>query len=491
MQATSENEQGNSIPGNTILAKLGKAIGLAGVILTIADFAQPIAPIAAYVIAASMLLLVVLLFVRLAAKKWNETLSTLNYFSIMSLVLGVVLIGFQNGSEETKKSGLIASNVRAFSDLQKSLGLVEKKLGKIVKSTASIDRKMDNVKKETSDNPRKELANMGISWNGESFVDAASQGNLKVLELFYKGGMRPEQMISAHNTSIVDYLIDHESSNTAKTFDFLISKGFDLKSKVKARIWVDGTGFKNLQMSPLGIAINKGKVKFIKYLRSKNVNTSKHNKLVTNALTKVTKATKHFCYTFPTNFGNSSKYATRKIGQERDNIRSQCQRYLLQVPKFTINKTLKKYQLVYKALNDKEFESTLDSKLNTGLTHAVLRGDVKDTIRYIKAGANPNTRFSDSDKTPLISFAAEINSPAPVVKALAENGANVNLAGLSGETALHAHSRLGKANAVKALLRAKADPKKANNANETATSIATKFNKKKILSILAKGVGTQ
>lgn len=49
----------------------------------------------------------------------------------------------------------------------------------------------DNVKKEISSNPQKELANRGIPWEVESLEDAVRRGDIETINLFKDGGMDP------------------------------------------------------------------------------------------------------------------------------------------------------------------------------------------------------------------------------------------------------------------------------------------------------------
>lgn len=75
--------------------------------------------------------------------------------------------------------------------IDSKLGDISSKQDKIIEVIEKTDKKIDLVKEETSDNPRKELANLGINWSEESFVSALKQGDLPTIELFLKGGMDP------------------------------------------------------------------------------------------------------------------------------------------------------------------------------------------------------------------------------------------------------------------------------------------------------------
>lgn len=61
----------------------------------------------------------------------------------------------------------------------------------IDKGVKNIDFQLKNVKKETSDDPRKELANRGIPWKVESLEEAVRRGDIETIKLFKDGGMDP------------------------------------------------------------------------------------------------------------------------------------------------------------------------------------------------------------------------------------------------------------------------------------------------------------
>lgn len=75
-----------------------------------------------------------------------------------------------------------------------SLGIQSSGTSQIGVLANSIDHNLQNVKKETSDDPRKELANQGILWERNALGSAISRGDLKVVQLFLDGGMKLSYM---------------------------------------------------------------------------------------------------------------------------------------------------------------------------------------------------------------------------------------------------------------------------------------------------------
>ncbi|WP_192459120.1 STY4199 family HEPN domain-containing protein [Musicola keenii] len=63
----------------------------------------------------------------------------------------------------------------------------------------NIGSQLENVKQETSADPRKELANLGISWEQKSLQQAVIRGDLRTVKLLNEGGMSmdPEYLIQA------------------------------------------------------------------------------------------------------------------------------------------------------------------------------------------------------------------------------------------------------------------------------------------------------
>lgn len=170
--------------------KLGKSLGVAGALVTISDLMQPIAPLSAYVLAGSGISLVILLIAKHIGRFWNETLSISAYFASGIFVLSSFLFFYQ-GKIDDNNIGLMASSIPELSRLQVSLGMVGESIGRIDKSVSSIDYKMDSLKKESSDDPQKELSNLGVPWTNDAYAQALMRSDIKVVELFLRAGWNP------------------------------------------------------------------------------------------------------------------------------------------------------------------------------------------------------------------------------------------------------------------------------------------------------------
>lgn len=193
---------------------IGKTIGLVGKVCVgattlaavISDVLYPIAPFSAYIASFLVLLLflisisVFIPFLNINFKRifgvywyWPITL-TVTMSSIM--LFGVYALGLNSND-----SGYLSERFPLVASLQKDIGLIEQHTKAIAKSTHKIERntneissKMDNVKNEISNDPRKEIANLGSKWSVESFVNALMEGDIRRINLFLEGGMKPTKL---------------------------------------------------------------------------------------------------------------------------------------------------------------------------------------------------------------------------------------------------------------------------------------------------------
>lgn len=112
-------------------------------------------------------------------------------------VLGVfavfcLLVGFSSHAK-AGKGGIAASAVPAVASLQSSiLDELKENTAEQRRTTAAVVHVGDVVKRETSENPRKELQNRGVSWTHQNFSDAILNHDTETLDLFVAGGTRLE-----------------------------------------------------------------------------------------------------------------------------------------------------------------------------------------------------------------------------------------------------------------------------------------------------------
>ncbi len=73
----------------------------------------------------------------------------------------------------------------------------------------SMDEKLDGVKKETSGDPKKELANRGVSWDEDSLKSAIARGDMETVALFMQGGMDPMESSDNEKSAPIAVLTCH------------------------------------------------------------------------------------------------------------------------------------------------------------------------------------------------------------------------------------------------------------------------------------------
>ncbi len=133
--------------------------------------------------------------------------------------VGQVLLGAKVDAADTRSVSLFATLIPELQRLRHEVAGVRENL-------EHVEKKLDNVKRETSDDPRKELANMGIAWTVDAFFDAIRRGDRRTVELFVAGSMttatpdrdgRPLPIVLALNTE-----------NVSEILDVLVAGGLDI-----------------------------------------------------------------------------------------------------------------------------------------------------------------------------------------------------------------------------------------------------------------------
>jgi len=89
----------------------------------------------------------------------------------------------------------------------------------------SVAEDVKKTKKETSSDPRKELANMGIQWSTQSFVDALMTGDARAVRLFLAGGMAADT--NQNGTSAILYIFQPNLPDALPMLELLFASGYD------------------------------------------------------------------------------------------------------------------------------------------------------------------------------------------------------------------------------------------------------------------------
>lgn len=134
--------------------------------------------------------------------------------------------------------GFLATKIDSVASLQTSLRLIDSKLGdisakqdKIIEGVDTTNKKLDSVKKETSQDPRKELANMGVDWNEENFWEAIINNDKKVSQLFVDGNFHITSD-DYYEANILNYIYKNGDSQLLSE---LLTKGIIDKKLVNSK----------------------------------------------------------------------------------------------------------------------------------------------------------------------------------------------------------------------------------------------------------------
>lgn len=96
--------------------------------------------------------------------------------------------------------GFVAQNVDMVKGMQLQIGLMQRQLDVSTEIHAAVLAVKDNtqgLKKETSDDPRKEVANLGFAWSTSDFYKSLRQDNRDLVALYLQGGM-PLDHVALH-----------------------------------------------------------------------------------------------------------------------------------------------------------------------------------------------------------------------------------------------------------------------------------------------------
>lgn len=247
-------------------AKVGAmTLGAGSIFGAVNDLLNPLVAIADYVVmACAIMLLIMLAF--LISSQLRSAIQGVNapegvkqfiqdyWFAPLFLnviILASVVAGAAYWSKSTdEQAGVLANTFPSIRSWQQDMGVVQEKLDRIDANTyqaaialESLNTKADNFKREVSDDPRKELANRGILWNKNNFIDAVEANDIETVGLFLDGKMA----IAEGNvgTQISDLFSVSKFSGHKKTFEYMQTKGVDFLAD-----------FESLPTSPLDSALN-------------------------------------------------------------------------------------------------------------------------------------------------------------------------------------------------------------------------------------------
>lgn len=198
------------------------------------DLAQPIFPFAMTTTVGFLGLSLLLFVLQSVPGVVREHAKSALPFTLIMIALSFGTWMLQNSIEDDTDKGVLASTFPAFNKMQSQMADLVKTNERIADATENIsltssrtanatEELADTVKKETSDDPRKELLNIGLPWGDQNFWKALDLNDARALSLFIQAGLPVE------NSEIWEYaLVGEVSIKGART---LAAVGFSLTDK--------------------------------------------------------------------------------------------------------------------------------------------------------------------------------------------------------------------------------------------------------------------
>jgi TPR repeat protein/gas vesicle protein len=137
----------------------------------------------------------------------------------------------------------LGSASRQLEAISTRLQAIQGNVAEVKEDTTLIKSKLDNVqttinvvKKETSDDPRKELANRGVAWSNVGFSNALLNADIDTLKLFFSAGWNPlSASATGEGNAIADFIWLSkvlDPSKVENVLKFFKANGLDPNAKV-------------------------------------------------------------------------------------------------------------------------------------------------------------------------------------------------------------------------------------------------------------------
>jgi hypothetical protein len=128
---------------------------------------------------------------------WKAPTPLLAHGVHLPLIFGVVcLFAAHKSQAAVQEGGFLGKNIDAIAAAQQQLGISKQILKEQQKTNETLTDIKQNtaiLKKETSDDPRKELINFGYQWTEGDLERAVETQDLKAVNLFSQAGFRPQK----------------------------------------------------------------------------------------------------------------------------------------------------------------------------------------------------------------------------------------------------------------------------------------------------------
>jgi hypothetical protein len=151
--------------------------------------------------------------------------------------LGQIWVGSKSARSDSLPVSLFATwipELRALrhevAGVRQETALVAKEVAGVREDLGHVEEKVAETKKETSSDPRKELANLGIQWTTDAFVEALVTSDARAVKLFLAGGMKAET--DHKGASAIVYVLQPSLPDPVPMLQLFVDAGYDPNSKL-------------------------------------------------------------------------------------------------------------------------------------------------------------------------------------------------------------------------------------------------------------------
>lgn len=113
---------------------------------------------------------------------------------VLSAIAATGLLFGSISYARAQQGGILAGRIDAVAVAQQQLGLMQESVRQQTRTADAIEVVRDTVKRESSEDPVKELANMGQPWSEDGFREALDRKDLRSIRLYLSGGMGGESI---------------------------------------------------------------------------------------------------------------------------------------------------------------------------------------------------------------------------------------------------------------------------------------------------------
>lgn len=187
----------------------------------------------------------------------NDSIIKGAQLSIIGIIFCGVLLLIQFFTPNN--NGALVNMFPGLQPLQEKLTGIESKLN-------TISEEVKTLKKEKSENPKKELQNLGLAWSTKNFHDQVKDGDLQNIKLFLEGKINPYTV--DENGRTLPVVLALNTYNVEEVLELLLEYGVDIN-----RRFSQSATSGDMKMTLLSRAIEKENIPLIKALLKHEADT--------------------------------------------------------------------------------------------------------------------------------------------------------------------------------------------------------------------------